>query len=128
MLSGLTPNAPIRLGLASRIQPVQYKEQNSSRIMAAVGNATAPMGISEAEIVMVAERAVTQGLNDLRGELGVKFHEIENGGTGMKFLQSKLSDLEDEISNLSDSVTTAFKNKNQLLRNEIRAMKGDIAQ
>ena len=96
--------------------------------MASAANATNTMGISEAEIVMVAERAVTQGLNDLRGELGVKFHEIENGGTGMKFLQSKLSDLEDEISNLSDSVTTAFKNKNQLLRNEIRAMKGDIAQ
>ena len=31
--------------------------------------------MSEAEVVMVAEQAVNQAMNDLRGEFGVKFGE-----------------------------------------------------
>ena len=36
-----------------------------------------PLQFPEQEIVMVAERAVGQLINDLRGELGVKFKELE---------------------------------------------------
>ena len=77
---------------------------------------------------MVAERAVTQGLNDLRGELGVKFHEIENGDSGLKSLLSKITDIQENFENLNDKITNTSKNNNALLRNEILAMKGGIAQ
>ena len=46
--------------------------------------------MSEQDVVMVAERAVGQQINDLRGELGVKFHEIENGDNGLKSLKSEI--------------------------------------
>ena len=35
--------------------------------------------MQEADVVMVAERAVNQGMKDLRGEIGVKFQEMQNG-------------------------------------------------
>ena len=81
--------------------------------------------MTEAEIVMVAERAVGQQINDLRGELGVKFHEIENGDNGLKSLKSEI---ENEMSTLNDNLTDAFTQNNALLRREIQAMKGDMAE
>ena len=69
---------------------------------------------------MVAERAVGQQINDLRGELGVKFHEIENGDNGLKSLKSEI---ENEMSTLNDNLTDAFTQNNALLRREIQAMK-----
>ena len=39
---------------------------------------TQPLQYPQQEIVMVAERAVQQLIDDLRGELGVKFAEIES--------------------------------------------------
>ena len=94
--------------------------------MASASNATNTMSISQADIYMVAERAVTQLMDGLRGELGVKFHELENGEQGLQVLHSKLGELEEELGNLSDNVTTSFKQNNGLLRNEIKAAKGDI--
>ena len=77
---------------------------------------------------MVAERAVQQQIDDLRGELGIKFNQLENGEGGLKALGLKLGELEEELSNLNTSVTDAFKNNNALLRSEIQAMKGDLSQ
>ena len=77
---------------------------------------------------MVAERAVQGRLQDLRAELGVKFHEIENGGSGLKSLGTKMGELEWEIENLNDNVTEAFKKNNALLRDEIQALKGDMSE
>ena len=106
--------------------------------------------MSQQEVVMVAERAVTQSANDLRGEigikfqeiengvkseisvirgeLGVKFNEIENGKGGLKSIGMKLGEMESEIENLNDNVTEAFKKNNALLRNEIQALKGDLSE
>ena len=81
--------------------------------------------MSEQDVVMVAERAVGQQINDLRGELGVKFHEIENGDNGLKFLKTEI---ENEISTRNDNLTDAFTKNNALLRKEIQAMKGDMAE
>ena len=39
--------------------------------------------MSDQEVVMVAERAVGQAINDLRGEPGVKFFEIQDGEDGL---------------------------------------------
>ena len=89
--------------------------------------ATQPLQIPQQEIVMVAERAVQQLISDLRGELGVKFHEIENGENGLNILSDRLGDLEDEIQNLNSHVTDALKNNNRLLLDEIKAAKGDIS-
>ena len=74
------------------------------------------------QIIMVAERAVTQLINDLRGELGVKFLELETSINAIK------SESEDGISDLSAAMTDAFKQNNASLRNEIKAIKGDLAQ
>ena len=86
------------------------------------------MPISRVEIVMVAERAVQQGLLDLRAELGVKFQGIDSGLQAVQSFLSKLKELDENFENLSDNVTEAFKNNNALLRTEIKAMSGDIAQ
>ena len=83
------------------------------------------MGSSNPELVMVAERAVEQGLLDLRGELGVKFKEVDDG---LKDLQNFRIEMDENFENLSDSMTAAFKNNNALLRGEMRALAGDIAQ
>ena len=74
------------------------------------------------QIVMVAERAVTQLINDLRGELGVKFAELQT------LIDGNRSDMEEGISDLSAAMTDAFKQNNASLRNEIKAIKGDFAQ
>ena len=58
------------------------------------------------EIAMLAERAVQQGVNDLRGEIGVKFQEIENGVQDLK------SELEKANEDLGDKMTDAFKANN----------------
>ena len=86
------------------------------------------MPISEVDIVMVAERTVQQGLLDLRGELGATFQTIDSGLQGLQSIHYKLTEMEENFENLNDNVTAAFKNNNALLRNEIKAMAGDIAQ
>ena len=98
--------------------------------MATQGNAYGTMGTPGAnpDVVMVAERAVNQALDNLRGQLGVKFHELENGDQGLKTLQLKIGDLEQSFENLGDNVTDAFKKNNGLLCNGIQAAKGDIIQ
>lgn len=50
--------------------------------------------MTEENVVMVTERAVGQLINDLRGEIGVKLQEIENGVSGLKSIKS---DLEEEF-------------------------------
>ena len=40
--------------------------------------------MSQQEVVMVAERAVQQKIDDLRGELGVKFFDIDKGSEILK--------------------------------------------
>ena len=71
---------------------------------------------------MVAERAVQQLISDLRGELGVKFQEIET------LIVANKSEAEEGISDLSAALTDAFKQNNASLRNEIKASVGDAAQ
>ena len=93
----------------------------------ATSGPTGPMGIGDVtmhdqHIVMVAERAVTQLIHDLRGELGVKFAELQT------LIDGNRSDMEEGISDLSAAMTDAFKQNNASLRNEIKAIKGDLAQ
>ena len=45
--------------------------------MAGMGTQQPSQSPAHAEIVMVAERAVQQAIDDLRGELGVKFRGLE---------------------------------------------------
>ena len=54
-----------------------------------------PSQFPEQEIVMVAERAVGQLINDLRGELGVKFREID------ELINSNRSEAEEAASDLA---------------------------
>ena len=93
-----------------------------------VGAAT----MHDQHIVMVAERAVrdtvNQGINDLRGELGIKFHEIENAAGGIKSMGIKIGEIENDIDNLNLNITEAFKKNNAMLRNEIQALKGDLSE
>ena len=77
---------------------------------------------------MVAERAVGQGLADLRAELGVKFFGMDSKLNNLQDSQNKLKELEEGLEDLSDQMTQAFKNNNALLRNEIKAMAGDFIQ
>mgnify|MGYP003330238147 CR=1 FL=1 len=77
---------------------------------------------------MVAERAVQQGLLDLRGELGAKLQEIDSGLKGLQSLHSQITEMDENFENLNDNITAAFKNNNALLRNEIKAVSGDTAQ
>ena len=63
--------------------------------MADSANNTSPiMQMSQADIFMVAERAVQQHINDLRGEVGVRLQTIENVVAG---LQNNLSANVDEL-------------------------------
>ena len=71
---------------------------------------------------MVAERAVWQMIQDLRGELGVKFNELEVRITNNK------SEAEESVSDLAAAMTDAFTENNTTLRNEIKASVGDAAQ
>ena len=84
--------------------------------------ATQPLQYPQQEIVMVAERAVQQMINDLRGELGVKFGELE------ALITANKSDAEEAVSDLAAAMTDAFKQNNATLRNELKANKGDITQ
>ena len=84
--------------------------------------ATQPLQIPHQEIVMVAERAVQQLIDDLRGELGVKFAEIESS------INANKSDAEEAVSDLAAAMTDAFKQNNATLRNELKANGGDITQ
>ena len=65
-------------------------------------SASDTMRTSGVDVVMVAERAVDQKILDLRGELGVKFHEIENGESGIQNIISKVKDLEEYFEHLND--------------------------
>ena len=65
---------------------------------------------------MVAERAVSQGLADLRAELGVKFHGIDSTLKDIPDFQNKLKELDESLEDLGDQMTQAFKNNNALLR------------
>ena len=85
------------------------------------------MAMSEQEIVMVAERAVRdavdQGMNDLRGEFGLKFQEIQNGVN--KFIHQTnefKTETETSIDELNNNVTESFKKNNELLRSENRQL------
>ena len=71
---------------------------------------------------MVAERAVQQLIDDLRGELGVKFREIE------QLIEGNKSEADEAVSDLAAAMTDAFKQNNATLRNEMQAIKGDITQ
>ena len=71
--------------------------------MAAMGVGTSGASVPSQEIVMVAERAVQQLIDDLRGELGVKFHQIE------QLLEGNKSDAEEAVSDLAAAMTDAFK-------------------
>ena len=96
------------------------KGLSSSDIVEIHGNMTT---MSQQEVVMVAERAVNQGMNDLRGELGVKFAEMEKGVN--KFIQEInqfKSDSENTMEELNAAVTDSFKKSNELLRNENRQL------
>ena len=84
--------------------------------------ATQPLQYPQQEIVMVAERAVQQLIDDLRGELGVKFAEIESS------INANKSDAEEAVSDLAAAMTDAFKQNNATLRNELKANAGDITQ
>ena len=83
---------------------------------------TQPLQYPHQEIVMVAERAVQQMINDLRGELGVKFGELE------ALITANKSDAEEAVSDLAAAMTDALKQNNATLRNELKAKKGDITQ
>ena len=61
-------------------------------------------------------------IDDLRGELGVKFHQIEG------IIQGNKDEMEESISDLSAAMTDAFKENNSSLRTETRAIKADTAQ
>ena len=66
--------------------------------------------ITQAEVYMVAERAVGQAANDLRAEFGLKFQEITGIITGVK------NELDGELSSFRDDVTNASKENNKMLR------------
>ena len=68
---------------------------------------------AQAEIFMVAERAVGQAANDLRAEFGLKFQEITGIITGVKGV------LDGEIGSLRDDISKAFKENNKSLRAEL---------
>ena len=90
--------------------------------MATSGMTQLPSQFPEQEIVMVAERAVRQLIDDLRGELGVKFQQIEES------INANKSEAEEGLSDLSAAMTDAFKQNNASLRNEMRALNGDTTQ
>ena len=90
--------------------------------MAGVSGITLPSQFPEQEIVMVAERAVGQMIQDLRSELGVKFHEIE------VLITSNKSEAEESVSDLAAAMTDAFRENNATLRNELKATVGDSTQ
>lgn len=77
--------------------------------------------MTDQKVVMVAERTVGQAINDLRGELGVKFHQIENGENGIKGLNETCesgikeikTSIEEEINNLQDKIK--LKNLKRIL-------------
>ena len=88
----------------------------------------AAMGASGVAAVMVAERTVRQGLTDIRGELGVKFGEVDSNilkiESGMKNLQNLHTQTCEDLEGLSDNMTEAFKRNNALLRSEFKALSG----
>ena len=90
---------------------------------------TGPMGFGASDaamtnenVVMVAERAVGQLIDDLRGELGLRFQGVESAINEIK------SETEQAVEDLSAAMTDAFKQNNASLRNEIASMKGDLTQ
>ena len=82
--------------------------------------------MSEQQVLMVAERAVRQQIDDLRGELGVKFYDIDKGMENLKIVIK--GEFDNEIQEVQAAVTDAFKNNNATFRDQLNAMKGDIAQ
>ena len=69
--------------------------------------------ITQAEVFMVAERAVGQAANDLRAEFGLMVDEMRGLITGVQ------GELQGEMNSLRDSVSEAFKQNNNQLRAEI---------
>ena len=78
---------------------------------------------------MVAERAVNQGMNDLRGEFGVKFGEMQKGVN--KFIEEInqfKSETENAIEELNTVITDSFKKNNEFLKNENRQLADSVCE